>query len=338
MHEAFPFLLNNHKKSKIYNHFLTAEQNQFTVQKLADLGERLMRKENLHHHFFGDFSLYAVALYLTLFSLNLPYDPYQFRKDNFFKFSKKSQDHPYLSIRLSQDKVLEIILLFEKIISEKIPVEYMTNEAFYMGNTFYVNEHVLVPRSIMNMRFKDFLGSTAWENYRVLDLCTGSGCIGITLSLLQPNIRVDLADISSLALDVAQINIERFDLQERVRCIKSDLFDSIQERYDLIITNPPYVSTHDYNQSPIEFKKEPKIALEAGSDGLDIIHRILKEAKAYLNPQGMLIAEVGSASAKKVKKQYSTIPFKWYKYRRPNGKESFFDDHGVFQCEAKYLP
>lgn len=338
MNEIYPFELNEKKRANIYQQFLESQKNCFTVEKIARLGEKLMRKESVHPHFFGDFSLYAVALYLIFFSLNLPTTLFV---EAFLKYPRQRKNPAYLKLlsrELQREEVLAIIALFERIIIERIPVEYITNEAFYLDNTFFVNEHVLVPRSIMNRRFKDFLNEMQWENYRVLDLCTGSGCIGISLSLLHPNIQVELSDISPLALQVANMNIQRYDLQKRVKCIKSDLFGAITDRYDLIISNPPYVSVRDYQASPKEFKQEPKIALEAGQEGMDIIHRILKEARPFLNTHGRLIVEVGSATAKRVKKQYPKIPFKWYKYKRPNGKESFFDSPGVFQCNAEDLP
>lgn len=160
----------------------------------------------------------------------------------------------------------------------------------------------MVPRSIMNTRFNDFLNAIHWENYKILDLCTGSGCIGITLALLNPKINVDLADISPEALKVAQINIDRYNLNNRVKCIHSDCFANINNKYDLIITNPPYVTTKEYNKIPVEFKNEPKIALESGRSGLNVIDKILTQAKDYLNPNGTLIAEVGFTAAKRLKK------------------------------------
>jgi ribosomal protein L3 glutamine methyltransferase len=116
------------------------------------------------------------------------------------------------------------------------------------------------------------------------------------------------------------------------------LFDNIQHQYDLIITNPPYATTAEYLACPPEFKNEPRLAIESGRSGLDITHRILGNAGRYLNPQGKLIAEVGYSAAKRLKKRYRHIPFQWFKYRRPSGKESLFGMHGVFLCEAKGLP
>ena len=145
-------------------------------------------------------------------------------------------------------------------------------------------------------------------------------------------------EISPEALDVAKINVKKYWLEDRVKCIQSDLFDNIHQKYDLIITNPPYVSKKEYQQSAEEFKTEPKIALEAGEDGLAIVRKILAQAKQHLNPNGTLIAEVGPSAATFIKKQYPHIKFQWFKYRKPSGKESFFGGHGVFLCQASALP
>lgn len=291
-----------------------------TFNDIVHMGAKLMQKSRLHHHFFGDFSTVSIAKHLAAHALNL-------------NFAEINHD-----LKITESQAKKIIALFEKRIEQRIPVEYITNKAYYLGRTFYVNENVLVPRSIMNTRFEDFLSNMQWENYRVLDLCTGSGCIGITLALMQPNITVDLVDISPHALEVAQINVNNYGLNDRVKCIQSDLFTQLQEKYDLIITNPPYVSTSEYEASPAEFKNEPKIALECGKDGLDLVHKILRQAKNYLNTNGQLIAEIGYPAAARVKKKYPKVPFTWFKYRRPNGQESWLGMHGVFQCAAEGLP
>lgn len=317
-------LSENKKRNQVYSTFLTlCSQSDKTVNDIAQLGYKLMRKEKLHHHFFEDFSLLTTAKYLAFYSLNLPYEYH---------------NNDYLNKIINPKEAAKILLLFEKLIANRIPVEYITHETYYLGHQFYVNENVLVPRSIMNTRFNDFLNLVQWQNYRVLDLCTGSGCIGISLALLHPRIQVDLADISVKALEVAQTNIDHFALNDRVKCIQSDIFENIHHQYDLIITNPPYVATREYNASPAEFKNEPRIALEAGIDGLDVINKIITQARNYLNANGLIIAEVGFTTAKRVKKKYPKIPFKWFKYRRPSGKESLFGMHGTFMCEAKYLP
>jgi len=301
-----------------------------TLAEIAQMGYQLMRREKLHHHFFGNHSLFISALHLALFSLKLPYE---------------YQNLHYLNTSITATTAIQIIALFERRIAERIPIEYITHEAEYLGNKFYINENVLVPRSLMNTRFSDFLNRIHWNTHRVLDLCTGSGCIGITLALMNPNIKVDLADISRKALDVAQINVDRYALADRVQCIETDLFENIVEKYDLIITNPPYVSEKEYQACPLEFKNEPKIALEAGKEGLDIIHKILDQAHHHLNPQGMLIAEVGYSAAQCLKRRYPKLPFEWLNYRKSTEKESLFDTlvrwtgylDSLFLCKAEGL-
>lgn len=314
-------LSNNKLRNFIYRTFLEkCLDSKKTVDDIVRLGYRLMRWSRIHPHFFGDNTLRRTAQFLTFHALGLPLD---------------YNNLAYYKIKLSYSSAEKIIQLFEQRIALRIPVEYITQQAEYLGHTFYVNEHVLVPRSLMNTRFQDFLQNMTWTNYRVLDLCTGSGCVGISLALMHPEIKVDLVDISHEALKVAAINIERHGLSERVRCIQSDLFQHVDGRYDLIITNPPYVSRAEYNQSPAEFKNEPKIALESGKDGLDLVHRLLAEVGQYLNPTGKLIAEVGMPAAKRIKRAYRGIRFKWYKYRAPSGKVSLFISPGIFEVEAR---
>lgn len=299
MNNTLPTFSQDKKREKIYQLFIaSSNQGKMTVKHLARGGCKLMRKAKVHYHFFADHSLYKNALYLALFYLNLPYE---------------YNNRHYLNRKITPSETMGIIKLFERRITERVPVEYITQEAYYLGKKFYVNKHVLVPRSLMSTQFKDFLNKVQWKNYRVLDLCAGSGCVGVTLALLNPNIKVDLVDISHDALAVARINVKNFGLEERVTCIQSDLFENIQEKYDLIITNPPYVTEIEYQQQPLEIKNEPKIALTAGTDGLAIINKILNQSGKYLNPQGLLIAEVGYSAAIMIKKIYPQLPIKWLK-------------------------
>lgn len=332
MHEIQHYFSKNIDRNSRYNTIIAScRQSHVTVNDIARAGHKMMRQAKLHHHFFEDHSLLTNALNLAFFALGLPYD---------YKNEK------YLSQKVSEKEAIDIITLFEKRISQRIPVEYVTQESYYLGNKFFVNENVLVPRSLMNTQFTDFLNRVHWQNNKVLDLCAGSGCIGITLALLNPNITVDLADISAKALDVARINVKNYELQDRIRCIQSNLFHHIQDKYDLIITNPPYVPEREYNAQPDEIKNEPKIALLAGKDGLDIVHQIIAQAKEHLNPNGLLISEIGHGAKKLLKKKYPKVPFQWLKSRPPSGIESYVDIlirwsgllDSIFICEAKGLP
>jgi|GEM_PF-178204 len=293
----------NQFRNQIYLSFLAAGCNQaITLDELVKVGTQLMRSAKLHPHFFKGRSLRANALGLAFHVLGFPPD---------------YQNEKYLNAKISESEAEKIICLFERRIVERLPLEYLTQEAHYFGNSFYVNEQVLVPRSLMGTRFKEFLKKIQWTNYRVLDLCTGSGCIGITLALLEPRLRVDLADVSSEALAVAAFNVKKHALTDRLRCIQGNLFENITEHYDLIISNPPYVPDKEYQPQPQEVKNEPALALKGGKDGLDIIYRILRQAKNHLNPQGCLIMEVGYGPAKRLKKLYPNLPFQWFVSRSP---------------------
>lgn len=333
--------MSQEQRKEAYQAFLISCRHRETpVKDLIHLGQKLMRQESLYHHFFADHSLYAVAKHLAFFSLGL---------------SQEETHNPDLNRILCEKEAQQIIELYERRISERLPVAYLTQEANYLGRRFYVNDQVLVPRSLMNTRFDEFLARITWKNDRVLDLCTGSGCIGITLALMKPELRVDLADISEEALKVAAINIERFDLKQRVTCIKSNLFDRIQGKYDLIITNPPYVSDREYEAQPPEIKREPALALRGGVEGLDFANRILVEAKHYLNPKGLLIMEVGYEGARRLKWRYPNAFLEGFCYKKPGKKgnpsllnrlqrlcdwpfESLGLMDGVLLCKKENLP
>ena len=322
----------NRKRNNIYMVWLElCRHNKINIDRLGQTGCKLMHQEKLHPHFFGRNSLYDNCLCLICFSLGFFYEP---------------NNEDLLKKNIKEEDLVKIIKLFEQRIVERIPVEYLTNEAYYSGNTFYVNKYVLVPRSLMNTRFVDFLNKVKWHNNKVLDLCAGSGCIGITLALLNPKIKVDLVDVSSEALEVAQKNINKYSLNDRVKCVQSNLFENIQEKYDLIITNPPYVAEKEYDFCPQEFKNEPEIALKSGKKGLDIITKILEQAKNHLNYNGILVAEVGCSVAKLLKKRYSKCQFTWFIFRKSFKKDSWLDKvvkfigvlDCVFLCEANSLP
>jgi ribosomal protein L3-specific protein-(glutamine-N5) methyltransferase len=278
--------------------------NSLAFGTVVALGTKLMQRAKLHAHFFADNSLASTAHYLASFAIG-----------------KTCQPADLLNLA----QVTAIIALWEKRIAQRLPVEYITNQASYLGRKFYVNEHVLVPRSLMSAHFSDFLKTTTWQNYRVLDLCTGSGCIGITLALMHPDIKVDLVDISLEALKVAARNVHAHNLQERVTCLQSNLFENVCAPYDLIITNPPYVTTRDYAKVPGEFKVEPKLALEAGTDGLAIIAQILAQAPEYLTNDGRVIAEVGYPAAKLIKQRYKHLALSWLGYKKPSVRQTWFD-------------
>ncbi|MFM8453721.1 MAG: 50S ribosomal protein L3 N(5)-glutamine methyltransferase [Gammaproteobacteria bacterium] len=281
------------KRNSEYNQILNkALKNKLNLIDLSKFGAKMMKKYNCHPHFFRDHSLLTQASYLV----------------DFFNQTKT----------VEQQKIIETLKAFEKRIENRIPVEYITEEAWYLGRSFYVDSRVLIPRSLMSSRFGDFLKAIHWENYKILDLCSGSGCIGISLALMNPKITVDLSDISPEALEVSKINIKKYNLENRVNCIQSDLFDQIKGQYDLIISNPPYVPEGEYYRCPEELKMEPKLALTAGEEGMSIINRILNGYKNQLNPNGTLILEVGYTAAKHMKKKYKNMKFQWLNCQKEN--------------------
>jgi ribosomal protein L3 glutamine methyltransferase len=196
--------------------------------------------------------------------------------------------------------------LIRQRIEQRIPAAYLLNEAWLDGVPFYVDRRVIVPRSHIAFLLKDLRVAPK----RILDLCTGSGCLAILAARIFPKARVDAADISSAALAVAARNVRQHRLSKRVRLIRSDLFEQLKGRYDLIISNPPYVSTPAMRKLPPEYRYEPGIALAAGGQGLDFVARILEGAPAHLEPRGLLVCEIGE-NRKALERAYPDAAFEW---------------------------
>ena len=223
----------------------------------------------------------------------------------------------FYSANLTNDEKQELFAIIQKRISDRVPTPYLTNQAWFCGHSFYIDERVLIPRSpigeLIDNHFQSLLSQPPQQ---ILDLCTGSGCIGIACAYAFPEAQVDITDISLEALDVAQQNIDLHEMNFRVTPMLSDLFNDIPaKQYDLIVTNPPYVDNEDMDDLPDEFSYEPKLALEAGFDGLDIVKRILSDAIHYLSPQGILVCEVGNSWVS-LKEQYPQVPFNWLEFER----------------------
>lgn len=229
-----------------------------------------------------------------------------------------------LDSRLIQSEKKQVVTLIERRIKERIPVPYLLKEAWFAGLNFYVDERVLIPRSpIAELINEEFRPWVAQEKVtRILDLCTGSGCIAITAALAFLDATVDAVDLDTGALEVAAQNVKKFDLETRVRLVHSDLFDNVvDQKYDIIISNPPYVAEQEYQDLPQEYRHEPKFALEAGVDGLTIVRRILNQAHHHLSATGILIVEVGLTQLA-VEEAFPNIPFTWLQFE--NGGEGVF--------------
>ncbi|MFO1516441.1 MAG: 50S ribosomal protein L3 N(5)-glutamine methyltransferase [Lysobacterales bacterium] len=255
------------------------------------------------------------ATHLVLHSLHLPHD----------------LSPNYGQAKLVAGEKAALLALIERRIGERKPVAYLTGEAWFAGLAFKVDERVLVPRSPIAELIQN--GFTPWldgrDVSRALDLCTGSGCIGIAMAAHNPDWQVDLADISDGALELARENIRIQHVGDRVRAIKSDLFAGLKgEVYDLIVSNPPYVTEQEYAELPPEYRHEPALGLTAGPDGLDFALRILRDAPAHLSEDGLLIVEVGE-SERALTQLLPQVPFIWIEFN--------VGPMGVFALERRDL-
>lgn len=234
---------------------------------------------------------------LVLRTLSLPYDI----------------DPTLLNGRLTTSEKKHLCQQLEKRINQRVPVPYLIKEAYFCDLPFYVDERVLIPRSpiaeLIKEQFSPWIDAN--QVHRVLDLCTGSGCIAIACCYAFPDAHVDAVDISSEALAVAAINREELDVEEQLTLIESDCFTNVPKvRYDLIVSNPPYVGKEEMQTLPDEFRHEPVLALETGNNGLAIVDSILKNAGAYLSEHGILVVEVGN-SEDALSDAYPHVPFTW---------------------------
>jgi ribosomal protein L3 glutamine methyltransferase len=257
----------------------------------------------------GTTTAYDEAAYLILHSLHLPLDRLE----------------PFLDAKVTHAEREALQDVLSRRVDERIPAPYLTHEAWLGEHRFYVDERVLIPRSYIAELLREDL--TPWvpdpaRIQTVLDLCTGSGCLAILLAYQFPNADVDAADISSDALAVALRNVTDHGLQGRVNLIRSDLFSNLTEkRYDLIVSNPPYVTSVVMEELPPEYRHEPKVALAGGDDGLDAVRTILAGAADFLTPDGLLIVEVGQNRAG-AEAAFPRLPFTWL--ATPSSEDSVF--------------
>lgn len=226
---------------------------------------------------------------------------------------------------LTSSEKHKIVELIVRRVRERLPVPYLTNKAMFAGLAFYVDERVLVPRSPIAEMITEQFSPWLYNKpvHRILDLCSGSACIGIACAYEFEDAEVDALDISGDALDVAQINIETLGVMDRVFPIESNLFSAIPKgpHYDLIVSNPPYVDAEDIDDMPEEYHHEPEIGLASGQDGLELTKRILANAADYLTEDGVLVVEVGNSMLHLIE-QFPHVPFTWVSFQ--NGGDGVF--------------
>jgi ribosomal protein L3 glutamine methyltransferase len=233
----------------------------------------------------GSSNAFDEATYLILHTLKLPLDKLD----------------PFLDAHLLPSEIDAVLKTIEQRAIERLPAAYITNEAWLGGYRFYVDQRVIVPRSfiaeLIPEQFAPWV-SDPESVANILELCTGSGCLPIMLADAFPNAHVDTADISSEALDVARRNVDDYELQDRITLIESDLYTNVpKKKYDLIITNPPYVNADSMSKLPEEYRREPQIALAGGADGMDLVRKIVAGAAKRLTPKGILMVEIGNERA-----------------------------------------
>ena len=245
----------------------------------------------------GNDNAYDEAAYLILHTLNLPLDTLT----------------PFLDARLLQNEKALLLQLINRRVNERIPLAYLTRQAWQGEYEFYVDERVIVPRSFIY----ELLGETLrpWIEYdelihHALDLCTGSGALAIQLAHHYPEANIDAIDISIDALEVASVNVQAYGFENRINLIHTDLFTGIDGTYDLIVSNPPYVDAESVAELPDEYLHEPEMALGSGIDGLDATRIILQQAAKYLNPQGVLLVEIGH-NRDVLEAAFPELPFTW---------------------------
>jgi len=253
-------------------------------QTLRDLLRHAVTRFNTAQLYFGHGSdnAFDEAAYLLLHTLKLPLD----------------QLDPFLDARLTTDEIQTLLGLIERRANDRVPVAYLTNEALLSDYRFYVDERVIVPRSfiaeLIPEQFQPWVPDPD-AVHKVLELCTGSGCLAIMLADAFPNAQIDAVDLSVDALEVANKNVAEYELQDRVTLYQSDLYEKLPtKKYDLIVTNPPYVNSVSMLKLPPEYRAEPQLALAGGDDGMDLVRRIVAGAKERLTTSGVLVVEIGN--------------------------------------------
>lgn len=286
-----------------------------TIADYCRYGASLFNQAELFYGHGSD-NAFSDAYTLVMYALSLPAE----------------ENASLMSCRLIESEKENVLALFTRRVEEKIPVAYITNIAYFAQLPFYVDERVLIPRSpfgeLIEHQFFPYIAANKTPS-RILDLCTGSGCIAIACASYFSDAEIDAVDLSIDALNVAQMNIENHGVIEQVIPIQSDVFSGVKgQTYDLIITNPPYVDQQDIDALPEEYLHEPEMGLGCGEDGLDIVRKILAEGNEHLNDGGLLFCEVGNSEVH-VRALYPNVPFTWLIFERGG--------HGVFMLTKAQL-
>ncbi|WP_341315194.1 50S ribosomal protein L3 N(5)-glutamine methyltransferase [Paraburkholderia sp. IMGN_8] len=265
----------------------------------------------------GSANAYDEAAYLILHTLHLPLDLLE----------------PFLDARLSAAEIDAVLNVIERRAGERVPAAYITQEAWMHGFRFHVDERVIVPRSFIGELLQDGLQPYVEDPEQVgavLELCTGSGCLAILAAHAFPNADVDAVDLSAPALEVATRNVTDYHLDDRIALFEGDLYAPLAERrYDVIISNPPYVNAASMQELPAEYKHEPDMALAGGADGMDVVRRIIGEARNWLTDDGVLVVEIGNERAN-VEAAFGGLDLVWL--------STSAGDDNVFLIQATDLP
>ena len=265
----------------------------------------------------GSANAYDEAAYLVLHTLHLPLDLLE----------------PFMDARLSAAEIDAVLNVIERRASERVPAAYITQEAWMHGFRFYVDERVIVPRSFIGELLQDGLQPYVEDPEQVsavLELCTGSGCLAILAAHAFPNADIDAVDLSAPALEVAARNMADYKLDDRIALFEGDLYAPLaQRRYDVIISNPPYVNAASMQELPAEYKHEPEMALAGGADGMDIVRRIIADARNWLTEDGVLVIEIGN-ERQHVEAAFGGLNLVWL--------STSAGDDNVFLIQAADLP
>ncbi|HVS27382.1 MAG TPA: 50S ribosomal protein L3 N(5)-glutamine methyltransferase [Burkholderiales bacterium] len=269
----------------------------FTVRDMLRYAVKGFNEAGLYYGH-GTHNARDEAAYLILHALHLPLGKLQLS----------------LARRLDEKEKQVILMLLQLRIKKRIPAAYLTKEAWLGDCRFYVDQRAIVPRSFIAELLREKLSPWIVHPHKIgaaLDLCTGSGCLAILMALAFPDAKIDASDVSSAALQVARRNVGDYQLKSRIQPIKSDLFGTLRgRRYDLILANPPYVNAQSMHALPKEYRHEPRIALAGGRDGLHLVRRILQTASGHLNPNGLLIVEIGH-NRRALERAFPKLEFTW---------------------------